>query len=124
MPGKVCATILLLLCGCTPEPVYNGRPLSYWKQQLKSNEMIARYRAAGVLREVGPKARIAVPELIDCLHDEEVHVVVVSAHALGSIGPDAREAIPDLEKLMNDRNPDVREAVEHALKKIKSGTSS
>jgi HEAT repeat protein len=123
-PGKVCATVLLLMCGCTPEPVYNGRPLSYWKQELKSNEMIARYRAAGVLREVGPKARIAIPELIDCLHDEEVHVVVASAHALGSIGPDAREAIPELEKLTSDPNPDVREAAGYALKKIKSGPSS
>jgi HEAT repeat protein len=121
--GRLCVLILLVTCGCTPEPVYNGRPLSYWKHELKSKEMIARHRAAGVLREAGPNARIAIPELIDCLHDEEFRVAVASAGALGNIGPDAREAIPELEKLVSDPNPYVREAAEYALKKIKAETA-
>jgi HEAT repeat protein len=112
------AGLLLLASGCTPEPLYEGRPLRYWKQELKSNSPTARYRAASSLADVGPKAKVAIPELIDCLHDDEFRIVFAAAKALGNIGPDAKEAVPALTELRNHKIRNVRDVAEQALEKI------
>ena len=117
------AVLVLLVSGCTPEPLYNGKPLSYWKQELLSKDPPARWRAAATMREVGPRARVAIPELIECLHDDEFRIVFNAATALGNIGPDAREAVPELIKLQSHPVSNVREAAAEALKKIDADTA-
>jgi HEAT repeat protein len=108
----------LTASGCTPEPLYHGKPLAYWKQELTSKETVARYRAAAVFRDLGPKAKVALPELIACLHDDELRIIFLSAAALGNIGPDAKDAVPHLLELLKDDRPRIRETVEEALKEI------
>jgi HEAT repeat protein len=120
-PGMRKAIFLLLLVlpqGCAPETLYNRKPLRYWKQELKNHDSTARYKAAVTFSEVGQKARMAIPELIECLHDSEPHVVVYAAIALGNVGPEVSEAVPELVKLLKHPAPYVREAAEQALKKI------
>jgi HEAT repeat protein len=111
---------ILLLAGCTPEPSFHGRPFSQWRQDLKSKEVSDRWRAADVMFEFGPAAKHAIPELIDCLHDEEFRVRIIAAQVLGNLGSEAKEAVPDLVPLLKDENLKVRGAAEEALNRIDS----
>lgn len=114
-----CLFILLFLAGgCTPEVFYDGRPLEYWKRELKSKDAPARWRAASVFADIGTKAKMARPELIDCLRDNQFRVVELAAAALGNLGPDAKEAVPELLQCLKHPVPRVRDAAEAALKKI------
>ena len=116
---KLCFLLLILLsAGCTADPVYNGKSLYYWKQELKSRDATARWRATATFATVGPKARIAIPELISCLEDDEYRVSLEAAIALGNVGPEAREAVPELIKHLNHPQRKVGDAVAQALKKI------
>jgi HEAT repeat protein len=110
--------LIFLSAGCTADPVYNGKPLYYWKQELRSRDSTARWRAASTFATVGAKARIAIPELTACLDDDDYHVLLSSAAALGNTGPEASEAVPELIKLLKHPERRVRAAVEQALKKI------
>jgi HEAT repeat protein len=67
----------------------------------------------------GPKAKGAVPELIDLLKHAQANVRLQAANTLGAIGPDAREAVPALEEATDDANPTVRSAARQALNRIK-----
>ncbi len=55
-----------------------------------------RREAAWVLKELGPVAAPAVPELTAALRDENDAVASYAAMALGEIGPQARGAVPAL----------------------------
>ena len=116
---KLCFLLLIFLpAGCTADPVYNGKPLYYWKQELKSRDATARWRATATFATVGEKARIAIPELTSCLEDDEYRVSFEAAIALGNVGPEAREAVPELIKQLKHPERKVRDAAAQALKKI------
>src|SRR5437868_6252152 len=122
---KLCFLLLILLsAGCWADPVYNGKTLYYLKQELKSKDAPARWRAAATLAGVGDKARVAIPELVACLDDDEYHVAVLAAMALGNMGPEAREAVPQLIKQLKRPERRVRDSVEQALKKIDPGAAA
>jgi HEAT repeats len=118
---------LLLVCfglfmlGCDSEPVYDGRPFSYWRQELKCKDATGRMRAAAVMNVLGQRARPAMPDLIECLGDSNYVVRYEAALALGRLGPFAEPAVPALTKLLSDRNHRVREAAAKALEQIEPG---
>ena len=45
------------------EPLYAGKPLAFWLDELKSSDPLVCEEAVVVLTEAGPAARAAVPRL-------------------------------------------------------------
>src|SRR5262245_39052081 len=72
------------------EPSFEGKSLSEWVKLLKSPKAEVRGEAARALGQIGPKAKSAVPALIDALKDKNEGVRNDAAVALGAIGPEAR----------------------------------
>ena len=52
----------------------------------------ARWKAADLLRQLGPKARDAAPALIEALGDDDLHVRTLVATSLGAMTPPPKEA--------------------------------
>ncbi len=77
-----------------------------------------RYRAAAVLRRIGPAAKGAVPALIEALADEKAVTRSEVLFALGAIGPDAKEAVPAIAKALKDEEVKVGYAACYALGQI------
>jgi HEAT repeat protein len=103
------------------EPTYQGKPLSTWLKQLRSDRSKERADAAVALDEsIGPKGKAAVPSLIEALKDKEVAVTSRAASALGKVGPAARAAAPALIAALKDRHKDfiTRANAARALGKI------
>jgi HEAT repeat protein len=61
---------------------------------------------------------IAVPALVDGLHETRGQIRARSADALGYFGPEAKSAVPALLGYLNDPDPFLRECVTRALQKI------
>jgi HEAT repeat protein len=74
--------------------------------------------AVAVIQRLGPKAKDAVPALIDELKDPSPEYRHEVEFALGAIGPDAKAAVPALIKEMQDEDPRVRRTACYALGKI------
>jgi HEAT repeat protein len=87
---------LLVFGGCEFEPSFEGRPLSYWRQQLKHKDAGARAHAAAIFTIWGQKGKQAIPELRACLKDENFTVCFEAAEALARMGPEAKVAVPEL----------------------------
>ena len=105
------------------EPVWDGRPLSAWIEDLAGMAPITRSNAAFAITEIalaemGPAAAPAVPALIVALKDPYAPVRYRVAFALGAIGPAASAAIPALTETLDDRNDDVAFIAKKSLKKI------
>jgi HEAT repeat protein len=110
--------LLLMMPACQPEPALKGKSLSVWRQELKSTDPTTRLQAVGAFTMFGSKAKVAVPDLIEALHDNFYAVRAEAAAALGSMGQDARPAVPDLEALLKDNFLNVRVHAANALKEI------
>ena len=78
-----------------------------------TQHLVVVHEAVRSLIEMGPAS---APVLVDLL-EEETHIRVQAAYALGEIGPGARMAIPALQELV-DRDPKKNFACSAALKKI------
>ena len=101
----------------------------------KDEDMKVRGSTAGVLCEIGPDAKDAVPALIGALKDDNLVVRASTAIALGEIGPDAKDAVPALSKVLVDdeeslvrmtaaqtlgkMGPDAKDAVPALIKTVK-----
>ena len=90
---------------------------------LRSEDKLARRKAALALGKRKPAAKQAVSALIETLGDKELVVRSAAVLALGQIGPQARAAIPRLLEMRQDpkENVGVKRIVESALKKIGPG---
>jgi hypothetical protein len=112
------------------EPFYEGRPASYWREQLRGNDEesvkpfltfgergvpvlvgalhdpdpFMRWRAALVLCRLGPQAASAVPTLMEHMDDADPQVREATIAALGRVGPAADVAVPALRRLMGERS--------------------
>ena len=82
------------------EPVYEGKPASYWIKRLADsfvpNEIFGRPSKEGpmqALRSIGPAA---VPAMIEALKDQSEYVRIAAAYALGEFRADAKAAVPAL----------------------------
>src|SRR5205823_4902352 len=114
---------LLWLCATTAgtpcraqEPSSEGKSLSEWVKLLKGGDFGERQKAALALGKMGPKAKAAVPALIDALKDKKDRVRRFSAKALGDVGPEAKAAVPALIEALRDDQ--VRAMAGYALKRI------
>jgi len=76
------------------------------KALLADADPARRLRAAEALARSGAAA--AVPELAECLVDEDASLRAAAARALGSAGPAAKGALPALERLFDDPETAVR----------------
>jgi hypothetical protein len=109
-----------LLSGCgANEPRFQGRPASYWLEQMKHGDEMARVRAAAALGQLGPDIKGAVPLLHEGLHDSSPLVRWSAAAALSRYGAKAKVAVPDLREMMNkDESPIVRRTARETLSRI------
>ena len=83
---------------------------------LKSDDSKTRFWAAVALSSMGPRAKDAVPALIDRLQDQDFGNRQAVAHALGSIGPSADAAVPPLLRtLKDDQSEFVSQSIAQAL---------
>jgi HEAT repeat protein len=93
---------------------------------LEGNSAIARVGAVSALMQLGPKARDAVPALIEALMDlKDSHYQDrrdFAASTLGLIGSEAKGAIPALAAIVRDKkeSPPLRNACLYALANIAS----
>jgi HEAT repeat protein len=112
--------LAVIVAGCGGEPTSQGKPASYWMNELKIGRWAsARWHAAQALGEIGPKAPQAVPVLTEALKDEDPVVRWAATAALWEFGPVARTAAPALRQVMeHDRVRAVREQAGASLHRI------
>jgi HEAT repeat protein len=94
------------------EPVYRGRPLGDWRQELQSGHPMIRERAVVALCELGEPA---VPLLVGAIGDQDFNVRTLAIFCLGRMGPKAKEAVPVLVQTLGDRDWIVRRYAAGAL---------
>ncbi len=79
------------------DPEVEGKPLSQWVKQLRSDNRGLQLRAARALATAPADLRPAiVPLVIPVLRSERENDKFVAAQVLGECGPAARKAVPDL----------------------------
>jgi HEAT repeat protein len=108
----------VLFAGCAPEPTFEGKRLSHWRQELNSPITGERWRAALALGAIGPPAKGAVPEIAKLLQDPDQVVRYQAAQALGSFGPDAKPAVPALREAVRRGDRRFREMARTVLLRI------
>lgn len=106
------------VAGSQSEPYFKGKSLSTWTAELKNPA--TQQDATMALAQMGPKARLAVPALLEALKSPDKNVRSSAAFVLGRIGTEAKSAVPDLIDALKDSNQDVRLAAAIALQWIGS----
>jgi HEAT repeat protein len=98
-------------------------PVQLIQENLQSQDLRDRLRAAIALEKVGESAHAAVPQLVQLLNEQSMPEFVAAgvrgaaALALGNMGRSGEVAIPELVGLLSDRQPEVRRAAVTALAK-------
>lgn len=87
-------------------------------KDLRHEEWKVRRGAAALLNGSNVPASLAVPALLEAVHDEEWQVRKPVADALAFYGPEAAAATPALVTSLYDEEWHVRESAAHALSKI------
>jgi len=95
----------------TNDPLFEGRPISYWISVL-SSEGYAGTNAASMLMEAGESA---IPQLIGNLKNPDAEVRKMIPLILGKIGPAAIDAVRALTQSCNDSYPMVAIGARYAL---------
>src|SRR5712664_3302116 len=72
--------------GTQQEPVYRGRPTSFWVAQLQDHDTSFRQQAIQALEQIGPKDESVVPALAGILKDQNTGVRIGAARALCRLG--------------------------------------
>jgi HEAT repeat protein/S1-C subfamily serine protease len=85
---------------------------------LKNRDATKRAEAAKRLGDLGPDAKIAVPDLIPLLKDPDNLVRRFTRTALDKIGPPTKNEVPTLLEMIEDPNATVRIHVVDALGKV------
>jgi HEAT repeat protein len=84
-------------------------------QRLRDEDAAVRQAAAVALRDMGPKAKAAIPALAELLRDRDGFVVLDASRTLEKMG---LEAVPSLVQLLSDPDPHVRELAARTLGRI------
>jgi HEAT repeat protein/beta-lactamase regulating signal transducer with metallopeptidase domain len=98
------------------EPSYAGRSLTELIAALGNQDFQTRINAVYHLGYIGPKAKPAVPALVDALEHEQLRESIL--HSLGNIGVGAEQAIPALIKAVAEYAPACRWMAAESLAKI------
>ena len=132
-------TLLSLICRSAAddkEPVYKGKPLSAWVEQLADRNATARQEAAEALGQIGPAAKPAVGALIAALGDADDAVRDAAAEALAVFGKDAVGPLTAALKhtdasvrrgaaaALGHMGPDARDAVPALIAMVKNDADS
>jgi HEAT repeat protein len=97
----------------------DAKTLETLRLGLQSDDAFTAWLAAWTLRNLGPKASQAVPDLIKALDHPGNGVRAEAVRALGSIGSPARAAVPKLEALAQGGDPVLGENARQALEVIR-----
>jgi len=81
----------------------------------KLDPMVIRFRSFLLLKQLGPNARQAIPELTRLLRSHSDETRRRAAEVLGSIGPDAKPAVPALVELLKSGDKGDRAVATRAL---------
>jgi HEAT repeat protein len=115
----LCATLVVALAGHDsaaqlpgPEPVYQGRTLGEWRQDLQADRPMVREQAVAALCRFEEPA---VPLLVGAIADRDFNVRTLAIYCLGRLGPKARDAVPALIAALEDRDWIVRRHAAGAL---------
>ena len=101
-----------------PKELQDPAAIPILVELLRDRNDRVRWRAADLLRNLGPKAEPAIPALVVALKDKKYRVQCSAANALGSIGPGAVKAVPGLIKALGDAEGVVRSSAADALGQI------
>jgi HEAT repeat protein len=111
-----CSLGLQLASQASDGPPVPDQHIQQLIDQLKKDGS-SRHEAANALGKLGPKAKSAIPALIEALQEKDDQVLQAVAAALGAIGKDALQ--PLMEALKSE-NPRVRAGAVFALGKLSS----
>jgi HEAT repeat protein len=106
IPGTVFLLTLLLPCRAG-EPLYAGKPLTFWLDELKSDDSLICEEALAVLSEAGAAARAATPAILKLTHHSDPYLRAASLSALKSVA-DPKEARQAAIQALKDDHPLVR----------------
>ena len=68
------------------------------------------------LLSLGPKAKLAIPELLNCLKDPELNIRLIVAPTLAYIGGEPEIVVPALIESLDDPSPHVRHSAASSLR--------
>ena len=111
MTNKLIAGIVFFVAVLLPcrgdEPLYAGRPLAFWLNELKSDDPLIGEEALAVLSEAGAAARAATPAILKRTHHSNPYLRAASLSALKSVA-DPKEARQAAIQALKDDHPLVR----------------
>src|SRR5581483_8934470 len=105
-----CSLVLLLtpLVSCRgDEPLYSGKPLAFWLDELKSDDPLISEEALAVLSEAGAAARAATPAILKRTHHADPYLRAASLSALKTVA-EPKEARQAAIQALKDDHPLVR----------------
>jgi len=86
------------------QPLYKGKPLSYWLDRVQKAESDTEQTlAADAVKAFGPDAKPAIPKLVEMLDDRSVHFRNMICEVLRELGPHAKSGVPQLVKLLREK---------------------
>jgi uncharacterized protein (TIGR03067 family) len=108
-----------------PAATYNGKTAAEWTAELKQwHPQPGMFNlgpaALYAIASLGPRAEVAVPTLIELLHDKDLMASTGAVLTLRAIGPGAKQATPHLAAIVESRQqlPMLRVAAAQALAEI------
>ena len=117
----VCLLAILLSFGCSKKKeavTYQGKPLSEWMKMLNDKNPHTKLEAVIAIREIGPGAREAIPDLIEIIRTTRNHdkkFLFATVNALLAMG---KEIVPDMISLLKDDNWEMRRGSAWMLGKL------
>ncbi len=111
MMNKLILGVVFLLTPLLPcragEPLYAGKPLAFWLDELKSDDPLISEEALAVLSDAGAAARAAMPAILKRTHHSDPYLRAASLSALKSVA-DPKEARQAAIQALKDDHPLVR----------------
>lgn len=93
--------------------------IAFCRESLKDAGEYVRYHAAMLLRQIGPEAKIATPELIATLRDKRITVLYHTALALHTVNPrETGTAVQALREALKDEYDIKRRIARETLSQI------
>lgn len=114
----LCIVLLSIGCKKPEETIYQGKPLSAWINMLENPNPVTRYTAIKAIGEIGPKAKQAIPQLVETIREtrnRDKRMLLACNHALLEMG---REIVPSMIFLLKDDEWEMRRGAAWILGKV------